>query len=568
MSPAFLSMQNCVIWSGIFDLFWICSLHFLQLNCGIILIAINLINEGDFTMKMNKTNLAFGTLFCAATLSSMLMAHSSMVHADTDDADMQGGAAAMQFDEDTQNDMQTAQVRSSVGQTVQDQNISTVYSADVNEQRHENNVVHGIVQHVDTVGNAVNSQNDKSQNIMGNADANENKQQNVKNEPLKPNKIPLIIKNITDDDQYRVHFVDRYGREIDKLNIKYPINDQSMYTNKYEDVNMRSYGAGWDYHVANMSEHNSYEYQINHSTRDVQSSVVLRSNVGSVNLTMGQSQHLFDLINKDAKSKSVLMDWSTLNSYDDFSNYLRNHDVNSYDYERYYLTLGFPHDDKQSALDARKAENMVLIGSSSNYSDQYEGYDNAKNRLTNSKISINIGKEDPKFAQSILNQLTKQIDANIVNGTQDIGTDSFEKYDKDILFAVKSRGVWKQNLYTFKDLTGMAYRDKNNSKQIDVPIWEPKTVKKQYDVTRIIQINFPDGVVPQSYYDICNRHGIIKQRLEYKDITTTDGITGDLISHGLYNGYNDDEPVSGFSEITLPKIPGYTLHIHRVVDKA
>lgn len=494
-------------------------------------------------MKMDKINLAFGTLLCTATLSSMLMAHSNMVHADVQGANMQQGVAAMHFDEDVQDDVQTPQVKNSADQTMQNQRISTVYSVNINEQSREDNVA-----------------------------ANENKQQSVKNEPLKPNKTPLIIKNMTDADisGFHAHFVDRYGHEIDKLKIDHSINDLNLsyYFSRYEDTSVDDYMDIFDYyHVLGQSN----QFQINHSTRDMKSPVILKSNLGSINLTMDQSQRLFDLINKDVKSKSILMDWPKLKTYDDFSNYLYDHDYNDGDgfhKGQYNLILSFPHDDdKMSLLDARKAENMVLIGSDSDNYDYADETNSVKNRLNNPKLRIDVGKEDPEFAQNILNQLAKQVDANIINGTQDIGVDSFEKYNNDLYFTLKSRGMWKQDLYTFKDLTGMAYRDTNNPKQIDVPIWEPKTVKKHYDVTRIIQINFPDGVVPRSYYDICNRHGIIRQRLEYKDIITTDGITGDLISHGLYNGYNDDEPVSGFSEITLPKIPGYTLHIHKVADK-
>ena len=523
-------------------------------------------------MKINKTNLAFGTLLCAATLSSMLMAHSNMVHADVQGANMQQGVAAMHFDEDVQDDVQTPQVKNSADQTMQNQRISTVYSVNINEQSREDNVAHEAVQHTDTTSNAVNNQNGKSRNMIDNVAANENKQQNVKNKSLKPNKTPLIIKNMTDADisGFHAHFVDRYGHEIDKLKIDHSINDLNLsyYFSRYKDTSIDDYMDIFDYyHVLGQSN----RFQINHSTRDMKSPVILKSNLGSINLTMNQSQHLFDLINKDVKSKSILMDWSKLKTYDDFSNYLYDHDYNDGDgfhKGQYNLILSFPHDDKMSLLDARKAENMALIGSDSDNYDYADGTNSVKNRLNNPKLRVDVGKEDPEFAQNILNQLAKQVDANIINGTQDIGVDSFEKYNNDLYFTLKSRGMWKQDLYTFKDLTGMAYRDTNNPKQIDVPIWEPKTVKKHYAVTRIIQINFPDGVVPRSYYDICNRHGIIRQRLEYNDITTTDGITGELISHGLYNGYNDDEPVSGFSESTLPKIPSYTLHIYKVSDKA
>lgn len=84
-------------------------------------------------MKMNKTNLAFSTLLCAATLSSMLMAHSSTVHADAQDANMQQGAAAMQFDGDVRDsensDVQTRQVpqtKNTMSQSVQPQNTGAV----------------------------------------------------------------------------------------------------------------------------------------------------------------------------------------------------------------------------------------------------------------------------------------------------------------------------------------------------------------------------------------------------------------------------------------------------------
>lgn len=85
-------------------------------------------------MKINKTNLAFGTLFCAATLSSMLMVHSSMVHADVNiDNAAQQGAAAMEFDEDVQNvensdiqARQVAQTKNMMSQSAQPQNAGTV----------------------------------------------------------------------------------------------------------------------------------------------------------------------------------------------------------------------------------------------------------------------------------------------------------------------------------------------------------------------------------------------------------------------------------------------------------
>lgn len=85
-------------------------------------------------MKMNKTNLAFGTLFCAATLSSMMITRSNVVHADANiDGSAQQGAAAMQFDEDAQddgnNDIQTkqaAQTKNMTSQSAQPQNVGAV----------------------------------------------------------------------------------------------------------------------------------------------------------------------------------------------------------------------------------------------------------------------------------------------------------------------------------------------------------------------------------------------------------------------------------------------------------
>lgn len=513
-------------------------------------------------MKINKVNLAFGTLVCAATLSSMMMAHSSMVYADANNSNTQG-VAAMQFDEDVQNvennDVQTrqvAQTKNMTNQSAQPQNvdtverererdsrlISTVRSVDENGQRRTDNIVHETVQRpAKSIG-----QNESDQNH--------------------------VLFNHVNNDHINVHYVDLNGKDIKNDNVqdslikydnwgddrrKYSVPDGYLIgdgLNKrkqdFDIVQYKTLGGGVKYNDPN---------DIRHS---------------DLNLNYEMSNRLYNAIKDDPKSKTLLFNWDKINSYDDFQQYIGRSFNNNY-----YLTLGFPTEVKNqdsyrrtyTDLVNRKPENLCVVG----WNDYYD--DKLNDRFANEQFRINISQHDPELAKYIYNTVMSTVDKNIINGSVDIGHDKLENADGTLHITLN---VDSPSEYTYTDLTGLAKVDKKRANTIDVPIIKrDATAQGQLiTATRTIKFNFPDNKVPLVYRRICNSDGVIKQTVHFWKDPIVDEITGlsvpgyygdwtPVVSTGYYgkNAWRKDTSkyAGQFPPITFPRVPGFTLHINK-----
>lgn len=510
-------------------------------------------------MKINKTNLAFGTLLCAATLSSMLMAHSSAVHADVngDDAAQQS-AAAMQFDEDVQdaenNNVQTrqvAQIKNMTSQSAQPQNagtvererdsrlISTMRSVDENGQRRTDNIVHETVQRpAKSVG-----QNESDQNhVLFN---------HVNNSKVNVHYVDLNGNDIKDDDvndrtiEYGGYLSDKYYVPDGYL-IGDGLNKRKL---DLDIVQYKTLGGGVKY----------VDDYISHS---------------DLNLNYEMSNRLYNAINADPKSKTLLFNWDKINSYDDFQQYIDCSISNNY-----YLTLGFPtevrnHDSYSRTytdLVNRKPENLCVVGWKDNWGSKLN------DRFADDQFRIDIGKRDPELAQYIYNYVMNKVDRNIVNGSVDIDHDKLENADGTLHITLNADSPSE---YTYTDLTGLAKVDEKRANTIDVPIIKrDDTVQGQLiTATRTIKFNFPDNKVPLAYRKICDENGLIKQTVHFWKDPIVDAITGRSVP-GYYgdwtpvvkNDYDYRNPwikdtskyAGQFPPITFPRIPGFTLHINK-----
>lgn len=505
-------------------------------------------------MKINKTNLAFGTLLCAATLSSMLMTHSNIVHADVEDANTQQGAAAMQFDRDVQdsenNDVQTRQVsqtKNMTNQSAQPQNAGAV------ERERDSRListVHSVSQNEDNQGNILVSNTRNSRVNVHYVDLNGNsiKDDNVEDDELHINNYEYGTKYYPIPNGYLIGD----GAETRKQDFK--VTAKSV-------VDVGTVSGGVKYHEINDNNQMFGINDIDHS---------------NLELNQEMSNRLYNAINADPKSKILLFDWDKVNNYIDFTNYLYS---GPSDYD---LTLGFPttiegkgYNSKYTDLANRKPENLCVVG----WKD-YSGADLEK-RFTDEKFRINIGKRDPELAKYIYNTVMNTVDNNIVNGSIDIGHDKLENADGTLHITLNSDGSRSYHTeYTLSDLTGLAKADKNKVNTIDVPIIKrDKTVQDQIKkVTRTIQMKFPDNKVPYSYRELCDENGVIEQNVYFLKKPLVDTITGKtvegefsnwtpVVSTGYYgeNAWRKDTSkyAGQFPPITFPRIPGFTLHINR-----
>lgn len=515
-------------------------------------------------MKMNKTNLAFGTLLCAVTLSSMMMAHSNMVHADTNDADMQGGAAAMQFDEDVQNvensdiqARQVAQTKNMMSQSAQPQNAGTV------ERERDSRListVHSVSQSKDNQGN-------------------------------------VLLSN-TRNNYVNVHYVDLNGNDIKDRNVE----DSKFYWNdaKYPIPKGYLIGDGLSYrkHDVNTSinqviDPSTVSGEVRYQNINDSSSGISELRDSDLNLDLNMSKRLYNAIVQDSKSEVLLHNWSNVKNYVDFTNY------NEQNYG-YYLTLGFPEtllkdnygNIKYSDLANRRPENLSLIGL------RDECGDDVDERFAKSDFIINIGKRDPELAKYIYDTVIRRVDGNILDGSIDIGHNKLENADGTLHITLKLSGTDPSedyhNEYTYNDLTNLVRVDKTKLNTVDVPIIKrDDTVQGQMTtVTRTIKFNFPNNKVPESYRKICNSDGSVKQLVRFYKDPIVDTITGRIVNgyYGSwipvkayeYNRVNESvvtEPTirydysdwvrdtskyaGQFPPITFPRVPGFTLHINK-----
>lgn len=397
-------------------------------------------------MKINKTNLGFGTLLCAATLSSMLMAHSNTVQADANNSNTQG-AAAMQFDEDVQdsenNDVQTRQVsqtKNIANQSAQPQNagdverdsrlINTVRSVDENGQRRTDNIVHEIVQRsAKSVG-----QNESDQNY--------------------------VLFNHMNNSEVNVHYVDLNGNDIKDDNVQDSLIKYDSWGDdrrKYPVPNGYLIGDGLN---KRERDFNAVQYVTLGGTVKYDDDDIRHSDL---NLNYVMSNRLYNAINADPKSKTLLFNWDKINSYNDFVNYINNSSSNDY-----YLTLGFPTEIKKedyrssyADLANRKSENLCVVGWKDYYSSKLN------DRLANEQFRISISQHDPELAKYIYNTVMSTVDKNIINGSVDIGHDKLETADGTLHITLNADSPSE---YTYTDLTGLAKVDEKRVNTIDVPL--------------------------------------------------------------------------------------------------
>ena len=125
--------------------------------------------------------------------------------------------------------------------------------------------------------------------------------------------------------------------------------------------------------------------------------------------------------------------------------------------------------------------------------------------------------------------------------------------------------VHKTNSFSFTDNSGNAKSAQGNT--VDVTLIKPQSVNPSTDTrchsqaTRTIQINFPDGQIPEAYDGIVDKSGKLVQTVHFTRTATEDALTGNILQYGNWTSDNQDPNFIGFPERTLPRIPGYTLSI-------
>ena len=128
--------------------------------------------------------------------------------------------------------------------------------------------------------------------------------------------------------------------------------------------------------------------------------------------------------------------------------------------------------------------------------------------------------------------------------------------------------VHRTNRFTFSDNSGNVKSVNGNT--VDVTLTKPRSVNPEADTrcqsqaTRTIQINFPDGQIPQSYDGIVDKSGKLVQTVHFTRTATEDALTGNILHYGNWTSDNKDHNFIGFEARTLPRIPGYTLKISPV----
>ena len=157
------------------------------------------------------------------------------------------------------------------------------------------------------------------------------------------------------------------------------------------------------------------------------------------------------------------------------------------------------------------------------------------------------------------------IDTKIVDGDVDTGKRSFTDNLHTISGNTVTVPVHKSTTYQFADPSGNAKSAQGNT--VDVTLTKPQSVNPATDTrcqsqaTRTIQINFPDGQIPDSYKDIVDSRGDLTQTVHFTRTATEDALTGNILSYGNWTSDNQDHNFIGFEARTLPRIPGYTLSI-------
>ena len=126
--------------------------------------------------------------------------------------------------------------------------------------------------------------------------------------------------------------------------------------------------------------------------------------------------------------------------------------------------------------------------------------------------------------------------------------------------------VHKTNSFTFSDNSGNVKSVNGNT--VDVVLTKPQQIVNpdsntfcHSQATRTIQINFPDGQVPDSYKGIVDKSGKLVQTVHFTRPATEDALTGNILWYGNWTSDNQDHNFIGFEARTLPRIPGYTLSI-------
>ena len=125
--------------------------------------------------------------------------------------------------------------------------------------------------------------------------------------------------------------------------------------------------------------------------------------------------------------------------------------------------------------------------------------------------------------------------------------------------------VHRINSYEFADNSGNVKSVNGNT--VNVVLTKPQSVDPDSNTfchsqaTRTIQINFPDGQIPDSYKDIVDSHGNLKQTVHFTRPATEDALTVNILWYGNWTSDNQDHNFIGFEARTLPRIPGYTLSI-------
>ena len=155
-----------------------------------------------------------------------------------------------------------------------------------------------------------------------------------------------------------------------------------------------------------------------------------------------------------------------------------------------------------------------------------------------------------------------RIDAKLIS---DGGRTSFTDNLHTISGNTVTVPVHESTTYQFADNSGNVKSVNGNT--VNVILTKPQSVNPASDTrchsqaTRTIQINFPDGQIPQSYDGIVDKSGKLVQTVYFTRTATEDALTGNILQYGNWTSDNQDPNFIGFPERTLPRIPGYTLSI-------
>ena len=471
-------------------------------------------------MKINKINLMFGTLFCTVTLDSMLMTHSSIVHADMNGINAQSSAAQMEFDS-------TSQTDEVLGQTKRIQNID---------------------------------QSVKISTVQFTSDNQSNMQKPCEIVDPRQNKINVIYEDL-------------------KGHIIIPTKPISGTIIVADQIDMNN-NDGYYHNIPSgyiLADGNEPSNEINYSTEyrtiynnDITLPTIKCDNngVGSSFYDLGQamSERLYNAIEAESKSNTLIYDWKNTNEYYKFLNRISQIPLS----QDYSFTLGFPTekigDDyhNYSDLKYRKPKNMCLVGL-----DEHSDPSEWNVRFADPNKRINIYQHDPELAKTIFNNLVRIADTESVNGHSPIKTGKIETMPgvwRISLFTNNGTTIVKHKSYIFQDFTNSAYDQsyadgRNEPSSITVSLIKPANGAQDIACKRFISLHFPNGVRPESYKNVCDEHGNIQQLLHFRSKTIYDTISGKIVKNYDWQPIDD---TSSFPRIILPRIPGYTWHIRSV----